>query len=336
MFLLLLSACAPSENPDVTVPRPPGSISQNISIASDASRVDLSVQEPDKTNQTPQPILADPLSERAPVSSQTTQSEIDVSTSPDVWKDLPVIPEISPKIVQIYAYGVSKGNNPYTFSKIGDCSTSNAWFLGSFDDGDQYYRLGEHAYLEPMIDHFKGSYGRDNITTRNGFSASSALSPLWADPEVCQSGETPLACEYRIHRPSIVFIMLGTNDRWHSEQFEENMREILEFTLEKQIVPILATKADNFEGDESINNTLAKLANEYDVPLWNFWAALQSISDTGMEADGVHLTWGPNHFDDPEIMKLGWPTRNLTAMQVLHAIWQAVQETSVDEIAVLR
>jgi hypothetical protein len=93
---------------------------------------------------------------------------------------------------------------------------------------------------------------------------------------------------------------------------------------------------DNFEGDESINRTLARLAVEYDVPLWNLWAAVQTLPNKGMEEDAVHLTWGPTHFNDPEIMKLGWPTRNLTAMQVLHALWQAVEESSVDEIAVLR
>jgi len=187
-----------------------------------------------------------------------------------------------------------------------------------------------------MIDHFKGSFARNNITTRNGFNASSVLSPFWADPEVCKSGETPLACEYRIYKPSIVLITLGTNDRWHFDTFEKSMRDIIEYTLDHRIVPILGTKADNFEGDESINRIIAQLANEYRIPLWNFWVAAQTLPNNGMEADGIHLTWGPTKFNDPEIMKLGWPVRNLTAMQSLYAVWQAVQDSSFEESLVSR
>jgi hypothetical protein len=336
MFLVFISACGPSEKPSEPAPPPLALNSQDIIVVSNSPIENLHVSESEAATHTPQAAIINAAKERKPVSAQAVQSETYVITSPDAWKELPVIPEISSDIVRLYTSGISRGNNPYAFSKIGDCSTSNAWFLGPFDDGERYYNLGEHTYLKPMIEHFKGSFARNNITTRNGFSASSVLSPLWADPEVCESGETPLTCEYRIHKPSIVFIMLGTNDRWHMDNLEANMREIIEYTLDHGIVPIITTKADNFEGDENINRILAQLATEYDVPLWNFWAAVQSLPNKGMEEDGVHLTWGPTQFNDPEIMKLGWPTRNLTAMQVLYALWQAVQDFSVDETAVLR
>ena len=48
-----------------------------------------------------------------------------------------------------------------------------------------------------------------------GFTAASALSPVWADPKVCLAGETPLGCEYRLQKPVMDFIMLGTNDLKH-------------------------------------------------------------------------------------------------------------------------
>jgi hypothetical protein len=335
-FLLSLVACVPSKIPTATPPPAHGVNPLDSSVASNASKVNLHISESEIATQTPQSSVSEPSDKRRSVSDGGVQHESIDLTSPDAWKELPVIPEISLNVVQTYAIGISRGNNPRSFSKIGDCSTSNAWFLGPFDNGEPYYRLGEHTYLEPLIEHFKGSFARNNVTTRNGFSASSTLSPLWADPEVCESGETPLACEYRIHKPSIVFIMLGTNDRWHADNFEENMREIIEYTLDHRIIPIIATKADNFEGDESINRTLAQLATEYDLPLWNFWAAAQALPNQGLEEDGVHLTWGPTHFNDPEVMQLGWPTRNLTAMQSLYALWQAVQDSSVDETAVLR
>jgi hypothetical protein len=89
-------------------------------------------------------------------------------------------------------------------------------------------------------------------------------------------------------------------------------------------VPILYTKASNLEGDWSINATTARLAYEYDVPLWNFWRAVQPLPGHGLRPDGMHVTWGYNFFDDPVAMSNGWPWRNLTALQALEAVWGAV------------
>jgi hypothetical protein len=335
-ILLLMTACVSSDQPNPTDLSPAMPVSQELSVASSAFRSGFQLLEPVDTTEATTPLREELPEEIASTPQTIHPSTITASSSPNDWKEMPIIPDISPNVIQIYTTGLSRGNNPHAFSKVGDCSTSNAWFLGPFDEGEAYYRLGEYTYLKPLIDHFQGSFARNNISTRNGFSAASALSPLWADPAVCDPGETPLACEYRVHNPSIVFIMLGTNDRWHMETFEEDMREIIEVTLDHWIVPIIATKPDNFEEDESINLLLAYLAIEYEVPLWNFWAAIQPLPNAGLEEDDVHLSWGPTHFDDPDIMKLGWPMRNLTAMQALYAVWQTVYDSSVDEFDVLR
>ena len=52
--------------------------------------------------------------------------------------------------------------------------------------------------------------------------------------------------------------------------------------MDAGVVPILATKADNREKDERINRDMAMLAAEYDLPLWNFWAALSDLPDRGL------------------------------------------------------
>ena len=116
--------------------------------------------------------------------------------------------------------------------------------------------------------------------------------------------------------------MLGTNDAWHMDTFEPQMRRIIEFSIENGVVPIISTKADNEEGDGSINATIASLAQEYDIPLWNFWLAVQPLPDHGLQDDEAHITWGANRFDDPRSMEKGWPVRNLTALQVLDAVWR--------------
>ena len=50
---------------------------------------------------------------------------------------------------------------------------------------------------------------------RTGFNVASVLTPLFANPENCQPGETPLVCEIRIWNPSIVIISMET---WNAER----------------------------------------------------------------------------------------------------------------------
>ena len=95
------------------------------------------------------------------------------------------------------------------------------------------------------------------------------------------------------------------------------------------MVPILATKGDNPEGDHSINAEIAKIAVDYDIPLWNLWAALQPLPNQGHETvlnDGFHLSFSRNFFDKPKNMLSGWPWRNLTALQALDSVRRGLQE----------
>jgi hypothetical protein len=123
--------------------------------------------------------------------------------------------------------------------------------------------------------------------------------------------------------PSIALITMGTNDVTKIEAFEPGFRAILDELIAAGIVPVLATKADNLEGDHSVNELIVSVALEYDLPVWNFWAVLQDLPDGGLQEDGAHLTWGTNFFNDPKELENGWPVRNLTALQVLDAVWQA-------------
>ncbi len=218
------------------------------------------------------------------------------------------------------------GRDVHVVSVVGDCESSSDWFLKDFAKDERFYRLGPYASLQETIDHFKLSLGYRSYAAIRGATASTVLSPLWADPQACESNEMPLACEYRLHNPAFAIIALGTNDIHQRDQFEPNMRKIIEYTLEQGIIPILVTKADNLEGDESINLAIARLAVEYHLPVWNFWAAVQPLPGHGLQEDGAHLTFAPNFFDDPENLKGAWAVRNLTALQVLEAMRLAVQE----------
>ena len=245
---------------------------------------------------------------------------------PDDWQSAPIIPVISDNALAIYQRGLELGNDPHVFSKLGDCETFTTWFLTPFDQEPPTYDLGSYTGLADVIRYFAGSFERPSMAARPGFNASSVFAPLWADPERCESGETPIECEFRRNQPAVVLIMFGTNDLWHQEEFEAQMRRMIEFAIDHGVVPILSTKADNLEGDASINRTIYALALEYDIPLWNFWRAVQPLPGGGLDTDGAHLTFAPNRFGDPEAMQAAWPVRNLTALQVLDAFLQATLE----------
>lgn len=266
-------------------------------------------------------------SSATPLSAETrTPTQVTATPLIESWQEAPVIPSLNPAMVPIFELGQSLGNSPRAFSKVGDSETFTTWFLTPFDVEPVTYDLGPYQDLEAVIDAFQGSFARESLAARRGFNASSVFAPLWADPTQCQPGETPLACEFRIHKPSFVFILLGTNDYWHKDDFETQMRKIITTSLEFGVIPILGTKADNLEGDGSINATIFKLAQEFKLPLWNFWRAVQGLPENGLDTDGAHLTFGVNDFDNPEAMRRAWPVRNLTALQVLDAVWRAIPE----------
>lgn len=243
--------------------------------------------------------------------------------APDAWQQAPIAPAgLSQRAIDIYLRGLELGNTANVFSKVGDCGGTPSWFLGSFDLDPKYYSLGEFQHLSGVIEHYSGSYKRTSLTVSPGFNTSSVFASLWADPKECLAGEGPLECEYRQNNPSVALIMLGTNDYLKPDEFENAMRRVIEFTVERGIVPILASKPDNLEGDNSINQLIYKLSLEYELPFWNLWAATQPLQNGGLQEDGAHLTWAPNFFDDPNAMRSGWPWRNLSALMALDAVWK--------------
>jgi hypothetical protein len=226
----------------------------------------------------------------------------------------------------IYQYGLSAGNNPRRFSKIGDCNSVNPFFLTPFDNLRDYRLGGPYVSLQETIRNFAGSFSRESVAAHDGFSAATVLDPAWADRRVCQSGESPVACEYRLNRPSLAVIGLGTNSVWQTDaDYEAGLRRIVQFLLDRGVVPILSTKADNLEGDGRFNSIVVRLAGEYDVPLWNFRGAVQGLPNSGLTEDNFHLVWGPSTFTSPPDVQTGWQWRNLTALQALDTVWRAVR-----------
>ena len=215
----------------------------------------------------------------------------DTRLPPEKWQQWPVVPALTHRAIQIYRKGIAQGNNPRAFCKGRRLPVRQRglfWHLRPARD----LRLPQgYEYLQETIDWFAGSFNRDSAAVRGGFNVASVFVPLQADPKLCQTGETPLACEFRAAHPSIVLISMETGFEGRTAAvYEKYMRQIIEYAIEHGALPILATKADNFEGDQSINLTTAKLAVEYDLPLWNFWRAVQPLPDHGMDASAQTIS----------------------------------------------
>lgn len=241
--------------------------------------------------------------------------------TPTNWQDYPVVPELSARAIEIYQQGLLAGNDPHRFSKFGDCQNITTYFLSAFEDPDLYTLGADYADLQATIDWYFGSFSRESLAVAGGLNVARLLSPFHANRELCEPNENSLACEVRVYNPSVALVSLEENWSQRSpEEYEKHLRTIVESLIAEGVLPILATKADNLEGDHSINATIAKLAAEYEVPLWNFWQAVQPLPSHGLHADGFHLTVAGSHFDDPLRMEKAWPWRNLTALQALDVV----------------
>ena len=272
----------------------------------------------------PSPALPTKTSQPTTIPVNTEVPSTPNAPSCEDWQSWPVIPAAGETSREIYERGLASGNNPRAFSKIGDGEIAAAWFFTVFDLGEDYYDLGPYQNLLPVIEYFAGSFERIGMAARRGFNTNLILDAAVGDAALCEAGESPLDCELRLHRPAFAILSLGTNQVWRRDEFESGMRQILDLLTLHNVVPILSTKGDNLEGDHSINRTIACLAQEYDVPLWNFWSAIQPLPNHGLQADLEHLTYGINDFDDASAMQSAWTIRNLTALQALDAVWRGV------------
>jgi hypothetical protein len=278
----------------------------------------LAVSSPSASVESIQPTAVRSTAESPTETAALTPTE-DTRLLPEDWQNWPVIPELTVTARVIYEQGLQMGNDLHAFSKIGDCQNLKTVFLWKFDHLDIYeFEWDITPYLD-TITNFQGYFDRDGQSAQYGFTAASPLTQIQADPENCQPDETPLECELRTARPTFVLISLEFPFNGRTPGlYEQYLRRIIEYSMAQGAVPILATKADNVEKDNSINLTVAKLAYEYDLPLWNWWAAAQPLADNGIDPyrDGFHIS------------EQAWEERSKTFLQVLDHLWKQANAVS--------
>ena len=250
----------------------------------------------------------------------------------------PYVSGISEHARQIFLQGQALGSRAEVFSKIGDSITVSPVFLIPIGTGN--YQLHEYSYLQPAVDYYSttwartsNSFSNSSLAAKVGWTSGAVLNPANADPVNCFAGESPLACEYRAVKPAVAIIMLGTNDvpGVSTAVFERNMRRIIETTISMGVIPVVSTIPPmhrvGIDGRvEEFNAILARLTREYDVPLVDYWSALQGLPNDGLGSDGVHPSWAPDGNSanfTPEYLQYGMTVRNLTALWALDAVWKS-------------
>jgi len=248
-----------------------------------------------------------------------TKTSVAPTAEPDVtdWKTLPVIPEnIDPSLQKVYEKGLELGNDPQAFSIFGDCQERPGDFFGVFET-DPTVVEGLSPDLQEVVDNFRGSFDRESPTAQDGTTPGALLWPQWHRGEYgCSFSETPVQCELRIHRPSFVIIQIGTHFESRNTEY---LRKVILQLLDAGVVPILATKADNREKDERINRDMSMLAAEYDLPLWNFWAALSDLPDRGLYVMKGREAQGPVYLNEEASLR-----HRMTGLEALNVVWRAV------------
>jgi hypothetical protein len=242
----------------------------------------------------------------------------DLRTPPDQWQNWPTVPEITNRTFEIYAKGDQTGVNRQAFSKIGDCQNVSDAFLGIYDKPGRYFLRPDETNWQETIDNFSGYFDRDGLSFGQGLNVAAALSPFQADQNLCQPTEGPVQCELRSVKPSFAFISF---ERWWNEDtppevYEQYLRTIIDTVIENGTVPILVTKADNIEGGHRINQIIANLAYEYDIPLYNWWRAARFLPNNGMDPernDGFHISYD------------AWDSRSYYALEILNNFWKELR-----------
>ena len=239
-----------------------------------------------------------------------------LSLDPLDWEHWPIIPIVPEHAREIYLLGQSLGNDPHAFSVLGDCQSEPDVFMGAYEtDPDTLALLPQ--YLQQTVTWFSGSFNRPSPTVRSGTTTAALLWPEWHQNKLtCTIYESPLQCELRIHKPSFAIIHVGTHYESRNETY---MRSILDQLIAAGVVPILASKADNRELDDHVNSEYAQLAVEYDIPFWNFWAAVDGLPNRGLYTKPAEAFLGDIYLTDQAAA-----IHRLSALQALDTVWRAV------------
>lgn len=256
------------------------------------------------------------------------------SSDPGPYIPSPVVSGVTAHSRQIFLSGLNMGNRRNVFSKVGDSITHTGTFLDDIGNGRAVWDT--YNNLSPVAGYFSiekarsgNSFNNYSLSAYAGWTAADLLNPAKADGSC--GGSAPLDCEFQNVKPAVAIIMIGTNDATgHTplDVFQANLNRVVEVSIEKGVIPVLTTIPWNSYNDSGPYNTIiVATARAYDVPLIDYFAAMEQAPNHGVAGDGVHPTIPPDgncaNFSG-ENLQYGFTIRNLVTLQMLDALWRQV------------
>lgn len=266
--------------------------------------------------------------------------KVAVVTVDDLPHPVQLPPAVADNVRRIYTAGQALGRRAGVFSKVGDSITVASHLLHPIGEG--LYTLADYQYLQGVIDAYSlveardghNSFTNTSLAAGVGWTTDALFKAKFADPTLCLPDESPLDCEYRLVQPGVALIMFGSNDVAHltEETYAYNMALIVKRSIEQGVIPVISTfptRAGYEEQSAAFNQRVVKVAQRYDVPFWDYGGALAALPDGGLAPDGVHPSIPPGGYKGAANFRAsnlfyGYVLRNLTALQVLDAVWVAV------------
>ncbi len=275
----------------------------------------------------------------------TVTFNVTVSSAPSGF-DLnayPVVPDIPQSMAQTLSQLFESGQRNFgvqagAFGRVGDETMEQPNFMAPFA-GDQY-DLGNYGQLQATIDFFSqapvreddpelNSFNVDSVAAGEGFGIDTVNGP--APNNVCAGvgGDTRLACELALTKPSITLIGFSAPNVTYlpPEQFRAELQAMVtEMMSEYGTIPVLATiPAGNGVSSEQLlpyNQAIVEVASQsgiQGIPLWNLWKAM---NDRGITDPSSVAPEGAGILTDAAL-SYGYNVRNLTALQTLEKVRQA-------------
>jgi hypothetical protein len=237
---------------------------------------------------------------------------------------------------EIFLAGNQMGNQAGVFAKVGDSLTDEQHFL--YQIGYGQYILHDYSDLEPVILYFQAtatrtgnSFNEDSVAARGSWNSSSPLDPANSIAFTICGSDSPIVCEYKLQRPAVSIIMIGTNeaeDRLASGEYRQNLVRMVETSIDMGVIPVLSTIPWNkFRDPQPYNAVIYGVARSYDIPVMDYCVLMEAAPNHGIGEDGVHPSVPPdgNTADfSPENLKYGYTIRNLLTLQMLDALWRQV------------
>ena len=280
-----------------------------------------------------------PLSHLTPVRLTVDRLEDrDLPAAP--FATLPVVPEIDAgmqaNLQAVLERGKLLGNREDVFAKVGDSITAA---------GESLFPLGRPGYdpvangladrpdLLAVREAYLAPVAGGNSFTRQSGAAVGGFTTLSALPTV--------APELAAVRPAVSLIMLGTNDLVHAslDVYRDYLSAIVQTHFDLGVIPVISTVPNSyFFGANSLawtvgaNQVVAEVGEAFDVPVWNYWAALVGLPFQGI-GDMVHPNFAPQGggYFGPGGLAFGYNVRNFTALEVLGHVRDVVFDNGVPD-----